>query len=75
MSTHAIVVQDLTLEEIADDFEIREALETYVVRRLAGKLTAEQTDRMRANLAAQRATVDELDVAANARLDSEFHLL
>jgi DNA-binding GntR family transcriptional regulator len=70
-----IVVQDLTLEEIADDFEIREALETYVVRRLAGKLTEEQVGRMRANLAQQRVTVDEVDVAANARLDSDFHLL
>lgn len=70
-----IVVQDLTLEEIADHFEVREALETYVVRRLAGRLTAEQTERMRANLAAQQATIECLDVATNSQLDSDFHLL
>ena len=70
-----IVVNDLTLEEIADDFEIREALETYVLRRLAGKLSEEQVGRMRANLAQQRETIERVDVAANARLDAEFHLL
>jgi len=70
-----IVVQDLTLEEIGDHFEVREALETYVVRRLAGKLTAEQIARMKANLSAQQATVEQLDGLANRQLDSEFHLL
>src|SRR5690349_3749693 len=49
-----IVVQDLTLEEIADHFEVREALETYVARRLAGTLTVEQISRIRTNLAAQQ---------------------
>jgi DNA-binding GntR family transcriptional regulator len=70
-----IVVQDLTLDEINDHYEVREALETYVMRRLAGRLSAEQIARMRANLAAQQASVEELDGAANCRLDSEFHLL
>lgn len=70
-----IVVQDLTLDEIADHFEVREALETYVVRRLAGRLTAEQTARMRANLAAQHETVERSDPTANGQLDTEFHLL
>jgi DNA-binding GntR family transcriptional regulator len=70
-----IVVQDLTLEEIADHFEVREALETYVVRRLAGRLTTEQVLRMRSNLAAQKATIEQLDGPANRQLDTEFHLL
>jgi len=70
-----IVVLDLTLEEIADHFETREALETYVVRRLAGKLTSEQTVRIRENLAAQKVSVENLDDSANRLLDSEFHLL
>jgi DNA-binding GntR family transcriptional regulator len=70
-----IVVQDLTLVDIADDFEIRGALETFVVRRLAGKLTDDQVARVRCNLAEQRTTVERGDVAGNGRLDSEFHLL
>jgi DNA-binding GntR family transcriptional regulator len=70
-----IVVQDLTLEEIADHFEVREALETYVLRRLAGRLTDEQVSLMRANLAAQKESVEQLDDLTNRQLDTEFHLL
>lgn len=70
-----IVVQDLTLDEIADHFEIREALETFVVRRLAGRMTEEQIARMRMNLEAQKALVERLDGPASLQLDSEFHSL
>lgn len=70
-----IVVLDLTLEEINDHFETREALETYVVRRLAGRLTLEQVWRVRENLAAQKVTVEKLDDPANRLFDSEFHML
>lgn len=70
-----IVVQDLTLDEITDHYEVREALETYVMRRLAGRLSAEQIARMRENLAAQQASVEERDGSTNCQLDSEFHLL
>ena len=37
-----IVVRAISPQDIADHFEIREALETFVVARLAGQLTAEQ---------------------------------
>lgn len=70
-----IVVQDLTLEETTDHFDLREALETYVVRRLAGRMTAEQIRRIRTNLAAQKTTLEKLDGPANRQLDSQFHLL
>src|SRR5262249_16673482 len=36
-----IVVRELTVHEIADQYEIRAALEAYVLRALAGKLTPE----------------------------------
>lgn len=70
-----IVVQDLSLEEIADHFEIREMLEIFVVRRLAGRLTAEQRTRVQANLTAQSAAAKRRDVPTSGSLDSEFHLL
>lgn len=70
-----IVVRDLTLEEINDHFETREAIETYVMRRLAGRLAPEQVSRVRENLAAQKMTVEKLDDPANRLLDSEFHVL
>lgn len=70
-----IVVREASIHEINDLFDIRMALETFVVRRLAEGLTAEQTARLKANLEAQRAAVAEQDNPTTTRLDTEFHLL
>src|SRR6478609_4140209 len=48
-----IVVRELSVREIADQYEIRAALESYTVRMLAGQLTADQVASVRANLRAQ----------------------
>src|SRR5215471_20538734 len=48
-----IVVRELSVHEIADQYEIRAALESYTLRTLAGKLTPDQVARVRANLQAQ----------------------
>jgi DNA-binding GntR family transcriptional regulator len=66
-----IVVRELSLREIADQYEIRTALESYTLRTVAGRLSAEQVARVEANLAAQAAVKD---VAKAVRLDAEFHL-
>jgi DNA-binding GntR family transcriptional regulator len=70
-----IIVRAVSPEEIADHFEIREALETFVVSRLAGKLTTEQAGRLKRNLGAHRRAVRQGDIAEHIRIDSEFHLL
>jgi len=70
-----IVVREPSVHEIIDLFDIRIALETFVVRRLAGNLTPEQTARMRENLDAQGRAVKDRDNEAATRLDTEFHLL
>lgn len=70
-----IVVRAITPQDIADHFEIREALETFVVSRLAGRLTPEQVIRLKRNLGDNRKVVRQGDFAENTRLDSEFHLL
>jgi len=70
-----IVVREPSLHEIVDLFDIRMALETFVVRRLAGNLTPEQTARMRGNLDAQGRAVKDRDIEATTRLDTEFHLM
>lgn len=70
-----IVVRELSIEEIADHFELRLALETYIVRAIAGKLNAEQQQRLANNLEAQRASCRRESLHDNARLDTEFHLL
>ena len=70
-----IVVREPSIQEIIDLFDIRMALETFVVRRLAGNLTPGQTARLRENLDAQGRAVKDRDNEAATRLDTEFHLL
>jgi DNA-binding GntR family transcriptional regulator len=70
-----IIVRDLSVHEIADQYEIRAALETYVVRTVAGRLTPAQVDRLRANLEAQEANCRDCDVERSVFLDTEFHTL
>lgn len=70
-----IIVRSLAPQDVADHYEIREALECFVVGRLAGRLTVEQASRLERNLRENRRAVEADDVAANVRLDAEFHLL
>jgi DNA-binding GntR family transcriptional regulator len=69
-----IVVRNLSVHEIADLYEMRAALETYVARTLAGRLTPGQAEQVRANLRAQQET-DPGDIPRAVALDSAFHLL
>lgn len=70
-----IIVRAISPEEIADHFELREALETFVVSRLAEHLTSDQATRLKRNLADHRRAIRQGDIAEHVRLDSEFHLL
>src|SRR4051812_2292967 len=70
-----IIVRELTIQEIIDHYELREALETFVIRKLSGGLTAEQVDRLRANLDAQGRSLEAGDFEPNVELDTEFHTL
>lgn len=71
-----IIVCDLSDKEIADLYEIRMALESYVARSLAGRLTLEQWRRWKVNLAdlSKNATASRNRRRAVA-LDTEFHIL
>jgi DNA-binding GntR family transcriptional regulator len=70
-----IVVRDLTVHEIADQYEIRAALETYTLRATAGHLTTAQVAQVRANLKAQQGLCGSSRVAEGVALDTEFHML
>ena len=70
-----IMVRSTSPQDMGDHFEIREALEPFVVAKLAGRLTAEQARRLERNLHENRRAVRDADVEANVRLDAEFHLL
>src|SRR5689334_15800626 len=70
-----IVVREPSIHEVMDLFDIRMALETFVVKRLAGNLKVEQTRRLRENLDAQARSVKDRDNESYTRLDTEFHIL
>jgi DNA-binding GntR family transcriptional regulator len=69
-----IVVRELSVREIADQYEIRAVLESYALRTLAGRLTPDQVARVRANLEAQSRLLGSGDVAGGVELDSAFHI-
>jgi DNA-binding GntR family transcriptional regulator len=69
------VVRELSVHEIADQYEIRRALEMFVARNIAGRLTRDQVAEVRANLDAQRANLGTNDVRRAVDLDDEFHAM
>jgi DNA-binding GntR family transcriptional regulator len=69
-----IIVRDLTVHEIAEQYEIRAALEGYTVRTLAGHLTPLQVERLRDNLRSYR-ELKPGEVSRGVELDTEFHTL
>lgn len=70
-----IVVREPSLQEIVDLFDIRAALETFVVRAIAGKLSAPQVARLRQNLKDQADAAKSGDHAEITKLDTDFHTL
>jgi len=70
-----IVVREPSLQEIIDLFDIRVALETFVVRRIAGKLTPDQISRLRQNVKDQAQAAKAKDEVEITRLDTEFHTI
>ena len=70
-----IAVREASLHEIVDLFDIRVALETFVVRSLAGRLRPPQVERLRANLRDQKEYAKVGDPDRLTRLDTEYHLL
>jgi DNA-binding GntR family transcriptional regulator len=70
-----IIIRDLSVHDIADQYEIRTALESFVLRSVAGRLIPAQVERLQANLDDQKAHRDPRDVERGIALDAEFHIL
>jgi DNA-binding GntR family transcriptional regulator len=69
------VVRDFSFREIADLYEIRMALEPFVARHVAGRLTPAQAQRVKTNLEAQRENLTRRDISHCVTLDADFHTL
>lgn len=70
-----IVVRGLAPSDILDHYELREAIEGFVVRKLAGKLDDEQSAALRRSLSDQDEALKSGDLARCLELDASFHLL
>lgn len=70
-----IVLNELTTQEIVDHFELRQALETLVVRKLAGRLSPEQVVLLRDNIQSHQTSLNAGDIEQYIARDGEFHLL
>ncbi len=68
-----IVVRELSIREIADQYEIRIALESYVLRTLAGRLTEPQVAAVRENLQSHAQLRGTGNVARGVEIDAAFH--
>jgi DNA-binding GntR family transcriptional regulator len=69
------VVRDFSFREITELYEIRMALEPFVARQIAGRLTPAQMERVNANLEAQRQNLERRDIGLCVQLDEDFHTL
>lgn len=70
-----IVVRELNVSEIVDQYEIRTALECFVVRSIAGHLREDQIARLEENLSAQKAILKQSKVQQGVALDAAFHIM
>jgi DNA-binding GntR family transcriptional regulator len=70
-----IVVRELSIGEVADQFELRMALESYVVRSIAGTLSDRQIQGVERNLRQQSSAAARGQSDRLVELDTEFHLL
>lgn len=70
-----IVVRGLSVDDIVDHYELREAIESYAVGRLAGRLTEAQRSSLEESLKQQAAALKKGNVAELIDLDARFHLL
>lgn len=70
-----IVVRGMSVEDILDHYELREAIESWVVRRVAGRLSAADQTRLRENIAQQETALADGDLRTLMKLDEELHYL
>ena len=70
-----VVVREMSVQDIANHYEIRQALEPFVIRRLAGRLNSAQVQQLAENQSRHREAAERQQVGQLIELDAEFHQL
>ena len=69
-------VRELELADISEQYEVRTALETYIVRRLAGQMSDEHKQRLLDNLKRQHELLSpDAPIGDRVAADAAFHML
>ena len=69
-------VRELELSDISEQYEVRTALETYIVRRLSGHLSDEHRQRLLDNLKLQHELLSpDAPIGDRVAADAAFHML
>lgn len=68
-----ILVREMSIREIVDQYEIRTALESFVLKNVAGRLSEAQVESVRVNLEAHAQLCKRPDVSLAVAVDSTFH--
>ncbi|MGI2328235.1 GntR family transcriptional regulator [Planococcus sp. YIM B11945] len=74
-SKQGIIINDLTIDQILDIYDLRTALETFNCRKLTGQLSDAQCAELEQNLKETEVAIGILDVNEFTRLDHTFHLM
>lgn len=74
-SKQGIIINDLSIDQILDIYDLRTALETFNCQKLMGQLTDVQCTELEQNLKETEEAITELDVNQFTKLDHAFHLL
>ena len=70
-----VVVREMSARDIINHYEIRQALEPFVVLRLAGQLNAEQLELLHDNQTRHRDAMQSREIIDLMQVDVEFHQL
>jgi DNA-binding GntR family transcriptional regulator len=70
-----VVVREISLEEIRDHYEIRIALEGFIVQRLANRLSSAHFEMLEENLETMRVQLESDNRTYAMYADADFHLL
>jgi DNA-binding GntR family transcriptional regulator len=69
-------VAELSISGVRDVYDLREALECHVIKRLcATNLTRAQIDQVADNLEGQKACIEQQDIERFVKIDADFHTL
>lgn len=74
LPNQGIFVPEISAREVTELFDVRRAIEPFIVRQIAGRLTAEDRERLWSLLSEGRKAAENRELLLAMKLDTDFHL-